>query len=392
MGELEPERIVRLEEDRVVLLDQRRLPAEEVELVCRSADEVAEAIRTLAVRGAPAIGIAAAYGYALAAARGDDVDEAAETLLASRPTAVNLAWAIAEMRRVSASNSPREGAAALAARAREIHREEVERCRRMAEHAAALFEPGARALTHCNTGGLATGGYGTALGALRSAYARGLVEYVLVDETRPLLQGSRLTAWELERLGVPHGVIADSAAGAMMARAEVTHVVTGADRIAANGDAANKIGTYTLAVLARHHGIPFYVVAPSSSVDLATETGDDIPIEERDGREITTDFAARNPAFDVTPAELITAIVTEHGVHRPAYSESLSALGSGDPADAVSASWDVAGKGAEPDARRTVQPGTDKRLGRRIPQPAASGGGGAGLRPVGADAGQEGEA
>jgi methylthioribose-1-phosphate isomerase len=320
MRELEPEQILRLEDDRVVLLDQRRLPAEEVELECRSAGEVAEAIRTLAVRGAPAIGIAAAYGYALAAARDDDLDEAAAVLLASRPTAVNLAWAIGELQ---ATDSDPE---ALAARAREIHREEVERCRRMAEHAAALFEPGARALTHCNTGGLATGGYGTALGALRSAYAGGLLEYVLVDETRPLLQGSRLTAWELERLGVPHGVIADSAAGAMMARGEVTHVVTGADRIAANGDAANKIGTYALAVLARHHGIPFYVVAPSSTVDLATATGDDIPIEERDGREITRDFPARNPAFDVTPAGLITAIVTEHGVHRPPYFESLSAL------------------------------------------------------------------
>ncbi len=327
MRDLEPEQILRLEADRVVFLDQRRLPAEEVELECRSAAEVAEAIRTLAVRGAPAIGIAAAYGYALAAARGEDLDDAASVLLASRPTAVNLAWAIAEMRGVSASNAlpASERAAALAARAREIHREEVERCRRMAEHAASLFEPGARALTHCNTGGLATGGYGTALGALRSAHARGLLEYVLVDETRPLLQGSRLTAWELERLGVPHGVIADSAAGAMMAGGEVSHVLTGADRIAANGDSANKIGTYALAVLARHHGIPFYVVAPSSTVDLAAATGDDIPIEERDGAEITPDFPARNPAFDVTPAGLITAIVTEHGVHLPPYEESLAA-------------------------------------------------------------------
>jgi len=326
--DLDPEAILRLEGDRVVFLDQRRLPDEEVELECRSAADVADAIRTLAVRGAPAIGIAAAYGYALAAARGEDLDEAAEALLASRPTAVNLAWAISEMRRVGASNSLllAERARALADRAREIHRGEVERCRRMAEHAAELLEPGTRALTHCNTGGLATGGYGTALGALRAAHARGVLEYVLVDETRPLLQGSRLTAWELERAGIPHGVIADSAAGAMMARGEVTHVLTGADRIAANGDTANKIGTYALAVLASHHGIPFYVVAPTSTVDLATPTGADIPIEERDSREVTEHFPARNPAFDVTPATLITAIATELGVHRPPYETSLRAV------------------------------------------------------------------
>jgi len=317
-GDLAPEKILRLEGDRAVFLDQRLLPDEEVELECRSAAEVAEAIRALAVRGAPAIGIAAAYGYALAAARGEDLEAAAGALLESRPTAVNLRWAIEELRRVGTEPE------ALAGRAREIHREEVERCRRMGEHAAGLFGPGARALTHCNTGGLATGGYGTALGALRAAFARGLVEYVLVDETRPLFQGTRLTAWELERAGVPHRVIADAAAGSMMARGEVTHVVTGADRIAANGDAANKIGTYALAVLARHHGIPFYVVAPTSSVDLAAASGEAIPIEERDPAEVTSRFPARNPAFDVTPAALITAIVTEEGVHRPPYSESLA--------------------------------------------------------------------
>jgi methylthioribose-1-phosphate isomerase len=316
--DLEPEEILRLEQDKVVLLDQRRLPEETVELECGSAADVAEATRTLAVRGAPAIGIAGAYGYALAAARGDDLDRAAAVLLASRPTAVNLEWAIDEMRRVGSDPE------ALAERAREIHREEVERCRRMAEHAAELFPAGARPLTHCNTGGLATGGYGTALGALRAAYAQGLVEYIFVDETRPLLQGSRLTAWELERAGIPHGVIADSAAGSMMARHEVTHVVTGADRIAANGDTANKIGTYALAVLARHHAIPFYVVAPTSTIDPATPHGADIPIEERSGAEVTPRFPARNPAFDVTSADLITAIVTEVGVHRPPYEQSLA--------------------------------------------------------------------
>lgn len=317
MRELQPEEIVRLEADRVVLLDQRRLPDEVVELACRSAAEVAEAIRTLAVRGAPAIGIAAAYGYALAAARGDDLDAAAAVLLASRPTAVNLAWALAELRRDD------QEPAVLAARARALHEEEVERCRRMADHAAGLLAPGTRALTHCNTGALATGGVGSALGAIREGFARGLVEHVLVDETRPLLQGARLTAWELERAGVPHTVVADAAAGSLMARGEVEAVLTGADRIAANGDAANKIGTYPLAVLASRHGIPFYVVAPSSTVDLETAAGADIPIEERDPAEVTARFAARNPAFDVTPASLVTAIVTELGVHTPPYEDSL---------------------------------------------------------------------
>jgi methylthioribose-1-phosphate isomerase len=305
---------VRLEDDRVVVLDQRRLPDEEVELECRSAADVAEAIRTMAVRGAPAIGVAAAYGYALAAARGEDLEQAASTLAASRPTAVNLAWALEEMRRFDGD---------LAGRARELHRDEVERCRRMADHAATLIGPRTRALTHCNTGGLATGGYGTALGALRSAFAHGLLEHVFVDETRPLLQGSRLTAWELARAGIPHTVIADSAAGALMARGEVDHVLTGADRIAANGDTANKIGTYALAVLAAHHGIPFTVVAPTTTLDRAAATGAAIPIEERAAEELTSRFAARNPAFDVTPAALIGAIVTEEGVHRPPFDTSL---------------------------------------------------------------------
>jgi methylthioribose-1-phosphate isomerase len=313
-GDLEPEEIIRLENDRVVVLDQRRLPDEEVELTCRSAAEVAEAIRSLAVRGAPAIGVAAAYGYALAAKRGEDLDEAATALLDARPTAVNLAWAIAEMRRFGGDPADR---------ARELHREEVERCRRMAEHAATLLEPGSRALTHCNTGGLATGGYGTALGALRTAFTQGLVAHVFVDETRPLLQGSRLTAWELARAGIPHTVIADAAAGALMAQGEVDHVITGADRIAANGDTANKIGTYSLAVLADHHGIPFTVVAPTSTLDPDTPTGTDIPIEERAGAELTSRFAARNLAFDVTPAGLIGAIVTEEGIHRAPYAQTL---------------------------------------------------------------------
>jgi methylthioribose-1-phosphate isomerase len=313
MRVLDPERILRLESDRVVLLDQRRLPDEEVELVCRSAHEVAEAIRELAVRGAPAIGIAAAYGYALAVERGEDLELAAAELEAARPTAVNLAWALREVR----------AAADPAERARELHAEEVERCRLMSVHAAGLLAEGSRALTHCNTGSLATGGQGSALGALQEAWSQGVVRHVFVDETRPLLQGARLTAWELETAGIPHTVIADAAAGHMLATGEIDCVLVGADRIAANGDTANKIGTYPLAVLAARHEVPFFVVAPTSSIDLQTPTGAEIPIEERDPREVSARFPARNPAFDVTPAELISAIVTEVGVHRRPYAASL---------------------------------------------------------------------
>ena len=310
---LEPERILRLEGDAVVLLDQRRLPLEEVEVECRSAAEVAEAIRTMVVRGAPAIGVAAAYGIALAASNGEDLDAADRVLRESRPTAVNLAWALDEMR-----DDP------SAEHARRIHADEVERCKRMAAHTAELLAPGTRALTHCNAGGLATGGYGSAVGALLTAWERGLLEHVWVDETRPLLQGARLTAWELETASIPHAVIADSAAASLMAAGEVDCVITGADRIAANGDTANKIGTYALAVLAHHHELPLYVVAPSTTVDLAIADGSAIPIEERDPAEVTARFAARNPAFDVTPAELIVAIVTEAGVHRAPFERSLA--------------------------------------------------------------------
>jgi methylthioribose-1-phosphate isomerase len=309
---LEPGRIVRLEDDAVVLLDQRRLPDEEVELRCSSAAEVAEAIRTLAVRGAPAIGVAAAYGLALAARRGEDPDAAYDLLASTRPTAVNLRWALDEMR-----DDP------TPERARGIHEAEVTRCRRMAAHAADLIRPGSRVLTHCNAGGLATGGYGTALGAIRTAWERGLVDHVWVGETRPLLQGARLTAWELEAVGIPFSVIADSAAASLMAAREVDCVVTGADRIAANGDTANKIGTYALAVAAQRHRIPLYVVAPTTTLDPSAAGGADIPIEHRDAGEITHRFAARNPAFDVTPAELISAVVTEEGVHRAPYEASL---------------------------------------------------------------------
>ncbi|MGH3071326.1 MAG: S-methyl-5-thioribose-1-phosphate isomerase [Gaiellaceae bacterium] len=311
-GNLTPEQIVRLEAGAVVLLDQRRLPDEVVELRCESAADVAEAIRALAVRGAPAIGVAAAYAYALAAEQGEDLGEAWRVLASSRPTAVNLVWALEQMR-----DDP------TAARARELHLAEVDRCRDMGANASALFGPDTKALTHCNAGGLATGGYGSAVGALRAAWEDGLLAHVWVGETRPLLQGARLTAWELETLGVPHAVIADSAAAHLMGRGEVDCVVTGADRIASNGDTANKIGTYGLAVAAAHHRIPLYVVAPTSTIDHATPNGEAIPIEERDGTEITSRFRAWNPAFDVTPAALVGAIVTEEGVHRPPYSESL---------------------------------------------------------------------
>ena len=310
---LEPDRIVRLEEDAVVLLDQRRLPLEQVEVRCRTAAEVADAIRTMVVRGAPAIGVAAAYAYVLAVARGEDPEAADRLLRDSRPTAVNLFWALDVMR-----GDP------TFERARQLHADEVDRCRRMAAHTADLLAGGTRALTHCNAGGLATGGYGSAVGALLAAHERGLLQHVWVDETRPLLQGARLTAWELEEAGIPHAVIVDSAAASLMAHGEVDCVITGADRIAANGDTANKIGTYALAVLAQHHQLPFYVVAPSSTVDLQTMTGAEITIEERDPVEVNERFAARNPAFDVTPAALISAIVTEAGVHRTPYSTSLA--------------------------------------------------------------------
>ena len=302
-----------LEPDAVVMLDQRRLPDAVEEVRCFDASDVAEAIRTMVVRGAPAIGVAAAYGIALAAARGDDIVEADAVLRASRPTAVNLAWALDQMR---GDPSPEH--------ARRIHLEEVDRCRRMARHAAGLLEPGTRALTHCNAGGLATGGYGSAVGALLAAFELGVLAHVWVDETRPLLQGARLTAWELETASIPHSVIADSAAASLMGAGEVDCVITGADRIAANGDTANKIGTYSLAVLAHHHELPLYVVAPSSTIDLRTPDGAAIPIELRDPAEVTARFAAHNPAFDVTPAALVSAIVTEHGVHRASFAESLT--------------------------------------------------------------------
>jgi methylthioribose-1-phosphate isomerase len=310
------------------LLDQRRLPAEEAWLRCETPEQVADAIRSLAVRGAPAIGIAAAYGLALAAGRGEDLPAAAALLADTRPTAVNLRWALD--RALRAGDAVLEEAHAIA-------REQLEADRRMGELGAQLFAAGDRVLTHCNTGALATGGRGTAGGVLRTAWEQGRLAHVWVDETRPLLQGARLTAWELGREGIPYRVVADSGAGSLMARGLVSRVIVGADRIARNGDVANKIGTYPLAVLADRHGIPFYVAAPVSTIDPGTPDGASIEIEERDGAEVVEvaghrvapeDAEATNPAFDVTPAELVTAIVTEAGVLESPYGEAIDrALG-----------------------------------------------------------------
>jgi methylthioribose-1-phosphate isomerase len=305
---------LRWEDGALIVLDQRRLPTEEVWLRCETAGEAAGCIRSMAVRGAPAIGLAAAYGMALAAQAGEDLAGAAEVLRNARPTAVNLAWAVD---RALGADEP-------LALARRLHREQLEADRRLAELGAERFEQGDRALTHCNTGPLATGGFGTAGGVLRVAWEQDRLAQVWVDETRPLLQGARLTAWELRRAGIPFRVVADSAAGGLMARGLVDRVVVGADRIAANGDVANKVGTYPLAVLAARHGIPFYVAAPVSTIDPRTPSGAEIPIEERDPAEVTGDSNAFNPAFDVTPAELVTAIFTEAGVLEPPYEDSIA--------------------------------------------------------------------
>ena len=328
--------------DRVRILDQRRLPAAEVWLSLESATEVAEAIRTLAVRGAPAIGVAAAYGLAVEARRGADpaaLRRSAEVLVRARPTAVNLAWAVGRVSRRLAL-----GAEAALAEAHAIRDEDEAACRSIGRLGAPLLPRGARVLTHCNAGALATAGYGTALGVVRAAVESGNPVKVLAGETRPFLQGARLTAWELQRDGIPVTLLTDGMAGWLMARREIDAVVVGADRIAANGDVANKIGTYGLAVLAGHHGLPFYVAAPWSTVDLATADGAAIPIEERSGEEVTVvagarvapeGVPARYPAFDVTPAALVTAIVTERGVARAPYPASLAALaerGGGPPA------------------------------------------------------------
>ena len=341
---------LRFRDGALLLLDQTRLPAEEVWLECHAPEQVADAIRRLAVRGAPAIGVAAAFGLVLGIA--GNAGEASGDLLArftavsrllaeTRPTAVNLKWALERGRQVFAKAAP-EGAEAAAAAllvwAEELAAEDVAANRRMGEHGARLFGPGSRVLTHCNTGALATAGYGTALGVIQSAWRRRGVEMVWVDETRPLLQGARLTAWELHRLGIPFRLVTDSSAGTLMSQGLVDRIVVGADRIAANGDTANKIGTYTLAVLAARHGVPFYIAAPLSTIDRATADGAAIPIEQRRGVEVTevlgTSIApegteAVNFAFDVTPHDLITAIITDAGVLEPPYDRSIAAAFAG---------------------------------------------------------------
>ncbi len=319
--------------DVVRVLDQRRLPAEEVWLDLASSDEVARAIRDLTVRGAPLIGVAAAYGIAVDARRGAgpaQLRDAADRLVRARPTAVNLSWAVRRMARLIGL-----GAAEVLAEANAIRDEDEAACRRIGALGAPLIPPQARVLTHCNAGALATAGYGTALGVVRAAVESGNAITVFADETRPFLQGARLTAWELQRDGIPVTLLTDAMAGWLMSRGEISCVVVGADRIAANGDVANKIGTYALAVLAAHHHLPFYVAAPWSTIDLETPAGAAIPIEERSGDEVVTlagqliapaGVPARYPAFDVTPAALVSAIVTERGVVRAPYDEALRSL------------------------------------------------------------------
>ncbi len=319
--------------DVVRLLDQRLLPADERWLELASSAEVAQAIRDLAVRGAPAIGVAAAYALAVDARRGagpEALRRAAERLVKARPTAVNLAWAV---KRMSARIG--QDPAEVLAEAHAIRDEDEAACRRIGALGAPLIPPRARVLTHCNAGALATAGYGTALGIVRAAVESGNPISVFADETRPFFQGARLTAWELKRDGIPVTVLTDGMAGWLMARGEIACVVVGADRIAANGDVANKIGTYGLAVLAAHHALPFYVAAPWSTVDLDTPTGADIPIEERGDEEVVTiagqriapaGVPARYPAFDVTPAALVTALVTERGVVRTPFDAGLRAI------------------------------------------------------------------
>ena len=336
----------------LVLLDQTRLPAETAYLECRTAEDVWQAIRRLSVRGAPAIGVAAAYGVCLGVQQGRSVDEVCDYLATSRPTAVNLFWALERMRRVGrvSRDQPRAPAEVgsrgarptlqdtLLSEARVIHDEDRQQCAAIAQHGADLLADlpaGAGILTHCNTGALATGGEGTALAVICELARRGKPPHVWVDETRPLLQGARLTIWELQQHTIDATLICDSAAAQVMRESRVQAVITGADRIAANGDTANKIGTLGVATLARAFGIPFYVAAPTTTFDLSVPSGEQIPIEQRAAEEITNGFGTPtapagatvyNPAFDVTPAELIAAIITDRGVVRPACSDTVERI------------------------------------------------------------------
>jgi methylthioribose-1-phosphate isomerase len=333
----------------IVMVDQRKLPATEVYVTCKNVSDVAKAIKTMVIRGAPAIGVSAAYGLALSVRRSKAAGtkqltteflKDCDLLAGTRPTAVNLFWAIDRMKRVfaegvQAGESVAELTPRLVREAQLIHDEDVASCQAMGQAGAAVVPDGARILTHCNAGALATAGYGTALGVIRAAAERGKVTQVYADETRPFLQGAQLTAWELVRDAIPTTVITESMAGPLMRQGGIDFVVVGADRIAANGDVANKVGTYTVAVLARTHGVPFYVAAPLSTIDLATPDGSHIPIEQRPSKEVSHLGSTRltpegasiwNPAFDVTPAELVTGIITERGIARAPYGESLKRL------------------------------------------------------------------
>jgi methylthioribose-1-phosphate isomerase len=325
----------------VVMIDQTRLPREQVFVTCRSYVEVAVAIRSMVIRGAPAIGVAAAMGVALGVQEDADFDRVCETLASTRPTAVNLFWAIERMRalRASLKDVPREKLVVrMIEEAKNIRLDDIAICRAMGQHGAPLVPDGKTVLTHCNAGALATAGYGTALGVIRAAAEAGKKIDVFADETRPFLQGARLTAWELQQDGIPTTLITDNMAGHFLHSGRIGCVVVGADRIAANGDVANKIGTYSLAVLAKENNVPFYVAAPVSTFDLTLASGDSIPIEQRSAEEVTHVFgvpvapeniAVQNPAFDVTPARYVTAIISERGVARAPYEESLKRLAEG---------------------------------------------------------------
>jgi methylthioribose-1-phosphate isomerase len=322
----------------VVMIDQRRLPREEVFVTCRTYEDVAEAIRSMVIRGAPAIGVAAAMGVALGVQQDADFETVCSTLAATRPTAVNLFWAIERMRRTHGSFpavSRRELVRVMIIEAQKIRLEDIATCRAIGHHGAELVPDGKTVLTHCNAGALATAGYGTALGVIRAAVEAGKKIDVFADETRPFLQGARLTAWELQQDGIETTLITDNMAGHFLHSGRIGCVVVGADRIAANGDVANKVGTYSVAVLAKENGVPFYVAAPVSTFDLTLASGDLIPIEQRAASEVTHMFgvpvapeniAVQNPAFDITPARYVTAIICERGVARPPYNESLAAL------------------------------------------------------------------
>lgn len=320
----------------VVMIDQTRLPREQVFVTCRSYVQVADAIRSMVIRGAPAIGVAAAMGVALGVQEGADFDRVCETLAGTRPTAVNLFWAIERMKALRASLTGSEDLVArMIEEAKSIRLDDIAICRAMGKHGASLVPDGKTVLTHCNAGALATAGYGTALGVIRAAAEAGKKIDVFADETRPFLQGARLTAWELQQDGIATTLITDNMAGHFLHSGRIGCVVVGADRIAANGDVANKIGTYSLAVLAKENGVPFYVAAPVSTFDLTLESGASIPIEQRSAHEVTHVFgvpvapeniAVENPAFDVTPARYVTAIISERGVARAPYEESLKRL------------------------------------------------------------------